>query len=489
MSNPANQGAAKPTKESLMLFDAQTTFLVSSKTAVFAVATCLCATGSFAKDLFALKSSRNVGDLARVTVALEVEGQLKLNPDGKKVITAPIKVDGKLCYDERILDVPGRSGANQQVCSVRHYQQAQADIHVGGGKDSPALGEDNRLIVAERSGTETTLFSPTGPLPREQLDLIDVPGNSLLATGLLPGEKVRLGHEWKHEGTVLAGLLGLEAVHQCDVKSRLTEVRQNSAKIELSGHVSGAVGGVASEIDVKAEYRFDLAKRRITWLAMAIKEKRSISHVSPGFDVNARLRMRVAPLDKSPQLTDEALADLPLRPDKGVQMLAFASRHGHFKLLHERRWHVISDIREVTVLRFVDRGELVAQCNISKLPDLPAGKQVPLETFQQDIHKTLGESFRQLVDASQTKTDAGLRILRVAATGSVADVPILWIYYLISNDQGRRVALVFTLESELAERFAAADQALVSSFQFARRPKASELDPSATEDVASESQD
>ena len=46
-------------------------------------------------------------------------------------------------------------------------------------------------------------------------------------------------------------------------------------------------------------------------------------------------------------------------------------------MLHDRRWHVTVDRPELTVLRLVDRGELIAQCNISPAPDAKPGNRHP----------------------------------------------------------------------------------------------------------------
>ena len=117
---------------------------------------------------------------------------------------------------------------------------------------------------------------------------------------LLPEKAVGIGQTWEHEGPVLAGLLGLEAVHQSDAKSTLVAVQEGIAKMELSGSVSGAVGGVAADVQIEANYSFDLAKKRITHLALSIREDRAIGHAAPGLDVTARVRMTVSPLRESP---------------------------------------------------------------------------------------------------------------------------------------------------------------------------------------------
>ena len=46
------------------------------------------------------------------------------------------------------------------------------------------------------------------------------------------------------------------------------------------------------------------------------------------------------------------------------------------------------------------------------------------------------------------------------------EIPIQWNYYHISNESGRQLALVFTFDARMAERFAAADRTIVSTFEF-----------------------
>ena len=450
----------------------------SGKMATVAVVLLLCLAeqGLGAEGGHLLKASSTSGDLVRVTVAIEVGGDLKLNDAGKKVSRLPLKVTGNLLYDEKVIEAGG--GTKGSVRTVRYYHQAEAEITIDKNENKSSLDDDSRLIVFESTAGREALFSPTGPLSREQLELVDVPGNSALVAGLLPDKRVKVGESWKHDTTTLARLLGLETVSKSGVKSSLREVAGGVAKLELSGKLSGAVGGVDTQLNLKAKYSFNLSRRRITWLAMSIGETRSIGHAAPGFEVVARLRMLISPLPEAGPLKDDALAGVPLRAKAGTALLAFESRAGGYQLLHDRRWRVISNQGNVTVMRLVDRGELVAQCNISRLPDLPAGKQVQLLELHQNIQKSLGKHFGQFVEASQAKTDAGLRVLRVVAEGVVSELPIRWTYYLFSNETGRRTAAVFTLEGRLIERFNEADQALVSGFQFLDRPQTDTEQPS-----------
>ena len=89
-----------------------------------------------------------------------------------------------------------------------------------------------------------------------------------------------------------------------------------------------------------------------------------------------------------------------------------------------------------------------------------------LQEFQGKIEKALGNNFGQLVDSTEATREGGLKILRVIAAGEVEQLPIQWTYYHVSDKSGHRAAFVFTLESKLAKRFAAADQSLVGNFHF-----------------------
>jgi hypothetical protein len=251
--------------------------------------------------------------------------------------------------------------------------------------------------------------------------------------------------------------------------------------VDLGGTVNGAVGGVESQIQVKAKCNFDLRRNQVTWFAASLREKRAISHAEPGFEVTARIRVAASPLDESPSLADRSLADLPLEADAAANLLAFHAEQSHFSLIHDRRWRTIVDRPGLCLFRMVDRGTLIAQCNVSELPDLETGKTFTLEAFQADVQRSLGQSFGQFVEAQQMTGEGGQQIFRLVVSGSSSEVPVQWTYYHLADNQGRRASLAFTLESKRLEQFAAADRVLVDSFQFTARS-----DPAKTEAAKTE---
>lgn len=126
----------------------------------------------------------------------------------------------------------------------------------------------------------------------------------------------------------------------------------------------------------------------------------------------------------------------------------------------DRNWQVVNEDGQVAVLRLVERGDMLAQCNATRLPALTAGKKLSLTEFQADVRKALGDNFRQFTAATELTSGADYHVLRVVAQGAVSDLPIEWRYYHVTDRSGRRAALAFTITQQFSERFGDHDQEL-----------------------------
>jgi hypothetical protein len=423
---------------------------------------------------YKLVEPSQMGRLSRYQIGIDVTGELKLNSQSSNILRLPLAVKGNFEFEEKLID--GHCLSDYRA--VRFYRQANAEIRIEGNLQKPRLEDDRRLIVVQATADGVTFFSPLGPLTRAQLDLIDVPCASGSGCGLLPEIAVNIGDTWNPKLKALARLLGIETITDTNIQSTLREIKNGIAVIEIEGRANGLVRGVATEIDVKCKCNYSLAAKQITWLAMAIKENRAISISEPGFEVTTRLGIAIGPLDRSQELDDAALAGLPLKSPPATTLLRFESAENAFQMLHERRWQLILDRADVTILRLIDGGDLIAQCNISKLPPLADGAGLQLKQFQDDIRRTLGNNFGHFVEASQFASENRLQVLRVVAAGTTSDLPIQWTYYHFSDSQGQRAALVFTLQASLIERFAAADENLISSFELTNRNSGSSVESS-----------
>jgi hypothetical protein len=410
-----------------------------------------------------LSVTQIAGAHQQVRVVLEIEGQLNLNPDGKEVTHLPVKGQADLSYVERTLSV---SQNPAHTTSIRHYAQAEAHLKMRDTELNHLLRDERKLIGVAGSSSRATLYSPLGPLTRDELELVEAPASGLALAALLPNRTLKVGADWKLDDDVVSRLLNLEAISQQSIVLTLDSVKEGVAISSIEGKVAGAVGGVSSDIEVKGKLNYDLRRRAVTWLALGYKESRAIGHAQPGYDISAKLRMVAAPCQSTSEVADKALTGLRTTGEDGQSLMEYSADSAGFGLAHDRRWHVMVDRHDLTVLRFVDRGDLIGQCNISPRPELGKAQQLTLEGFQQDVKQALGENFGQVVEAGQEAAEGGLTVQRVVVSGTAGDLPIQWTYYHLFNQAGRRAALVFTIEGSLIERFGQIDRELLSGFHF-----------------------
>jgi hypothetical protein len=419
------------------------------------------------RDPYTLESKRTRGSLDRVEVVLEVDGNLKF-PDtgvGSAEKKPPMKATANLSYEEKTQDFSARGG--EILRSMRYYDKADATIQVGDDQFRPTLRDQRRLIVNEIDGAKITLFNPSGMLTLDELDLIDFLGNSLVLDGLLPDKPVAMNDTWKHPDWLMATLCTLDAIGSNDAQSSLRLVSGGVANVEMSGRVEGIAGGLSTSIELKAKYRFDTKTGRITWFALVLKENRVPGPLGPGLDVVARLQIKVAPLDKAVHLTEEALRDVKTVAAPELTQLHYQSPHGGWELDHNRRWVLVQERKETTLLRLLDDGDYVGQSSISAGSDVAAGKEPTLAKFQEEIRQGLGASFGRFAGSQESKGEAGQKIYRVVVQGEPQQIPIQWIYYRLADRSGRQIIVAFTVKRDLLGRFAKADEELVGGLRFA----------------------
>lgn len=398
---------------------------------------------------------------AHVEIVLEAAGALKFK-EKEAVKSLPTAVTARLVYDEKRL-ADEADGTRQ---TLRRYRSVEPTIRVDQTSFQPKLRTERNLVVARTAEAQPELHSPLGPMTSDESELLQLPFQTLLIDDLLPGKTVKVGESWKHDDAVLCSLLNLDAVSQSDVSSTLGEATAEAARVEFKGVVQGALGGVAAEFDVVGRYKFDRTQDRITWLAVLLKEKRAIGHVEPGVEATTRLQMTLAPIAEPKDLSVAELRDVDLSPYPELLRLEHVSQAGGYRLDHERRWHVMTDSNEVLALRLVDRGELLAQCNIRHITIPDPSRQPSLTQFQADIRRSLDKNFGQFVRVGESGNSLGQTIFRAEAAGTVEELTIHWIYYLVLDPSGRQVVFAFTVEQPLLDRFEGADTALVSTVRF-----------------------
>lgn len=414
-----------------------------------------------------LTSRRGVGAIDRVEILLEVAGDLKLGegPGATTPVTHKMKTVAQLVYEEKTTAVAGPPG--RSIRAWRYYDRAEADIKVGQDAFTNRLRSTRRLVGAEVSQGKTVLFSPRGTLSRDELDLLDVLGNSLVLENLLPEGPVAVGDRWKVPPEAVGVLFGVEPLERCESQASLAELTEAWARIELSGELRGKTTGQPTAIRWKGRCRYDRLAGRVDWFALSLHEDRVPGLLGPGLDVLATLQVRIVPQAKPQHLTEEMVRDLPQGPTPALLRLGYVSADGGWQLEYDRRWMLIAEQGGMAVFRLADGGQYVAQCTIVAQGADGEGKAVSLAQFQDEIRQALGKNFGQFVRASQSPRPEGGLWYRVEVEGTVADLPVKWLYAMLQGGGGRRAVLAFVIEGAMVERFGQADQELIAAFRLA----------------------
>ncbi len=417
-----------------------------------------------------LRYQRPTDRVADVKVEYAAHGHLK-TPGDQKIETVDMDVVARFEFQDRHLAAfrDRSAGAETALHAARRYHRIDATLTIGDDRISPVLRDEQHLLgVTYRDGL-LQYVSPNGPLTRDELDLIRLPADRQILSLLLPENPVEVGSVWKPSATALATLLAIDTVGDSDVTSTLEGIERGFARVELAGVVHGALAGVATEIALKCRYYFYIDRGEFASLQLVTRERRAIGYVNPGVDVTARLKMRLDPHRAAAALADDQLQSLRKALELPNQTLVYHSPELGVVFEHGRDWYATAEDREAVVLRQLFRGELIAQCNVSRLPSVKKGKAITLTQFQKDIQKNLGDHFGSFVRANEKTNDRGDLIYRVEAEGTASNVPVQWIYYLLSDSGGRRVATVFTMEQDQVARFGAADEDWVRSLKFISR--------------------
>ena len=421
----------------------------------------------FAAEQIDLSPQSKPDGLTQVSVELEAGGSTVVRSDAAdKAQKAsdrrlPMNATARLRYAERSLPQGTRGAVGGTLLAARYYELAEATIKVDETTIAPRLADDRRLVIVESATPRPTLYSPNGPLKREQLDLLDVVGSSAVIDELLPTKPVADGESWATNQDAMVALLTLDSVAVCEVQSVLEEFNASFAKVRVAGVVHGTAEGAATEQEIRGVYLFDRRLRRITQFNLAVQEKRSIGGATPGLDAVAKLQIKVEPLDSCRELEGAKIAALARSGRDTALDLFYEAPTLGYNIAHDRQWFVTSEGREEVTLRRVDGTDVVAQCTVLALPPKSAGRQTTLEQFQKDVMYSLGKNGSELLRTRQWQNSHEHYCYEVVVRGRVEDMPVEWHYYLVARESGHRVSLAVTIEAPMVERVGAADRALV----------------------------
>jgi hypothetical protein len=399
-----------------------------------------------------------------VGMRLDVHGKVQTRGENNKTSDFPLNAGAAISYRERRLLGPGQDA--EALRSVRDYEQAQVDITVDEEKTAVRLPDGLRLAVAQGRASGLELFSLGGQLSAQELELITPPSDSLCFIALLPRTEVDIDEEWTPPNWVCQFLSRLEAVTKSELKCRLASVQNDVAKVTFTGHATGAVQGATSEVSLTGSFDYDLATKSISAADLVQTEQRGIGVVSVGLDVKAQVRILRKPAQVPRRLGEAAIVEAAnSEPPASAYLLRFESPW-NLGLLHSRQWHLFKQTEQVAILRLLDQGLFVAQCNLSPIPPAKPGEHTSAEVFENDIRQSLGAKLETIQAAEVIPTGDKRFMQRVVAEGAIGERKLTWIYYLLADPSGRQASLMFAVDSNQVEKLGQRDREFAQSIRF-----------------------
>ena len=447
----------------------------------------------------------------RVRIKLDVSGEL-LAPTGNDSppVREPVEMSARFDFAET---PPGKSAAKPDpaVGVCRAYRDATASMRVGDATTTATLAADARRILVARQGMMPMPYLADGFLSGEESDLLETPFDALLLDELLPKQPVSIGQAWAIAPDATAGLLAIDTVESGALEARLQEVSDGRAKVVFAGIIDGAADGVPTHVTVEGSFAVTATgapatgsdtstdtgvdtstdtstdtdpaagsppspyelQGSVSQLSAVIRERRQASHVAPGFEVEARLSVACSPLDAAADTTDSEVTgpdatESPSSRRRGAGMpgrVWYRESQGRFDLVHDTRWRRVEDGANGLVMRLLDRGALVGQCSITSLPQAGAASLPTGQAVQRDIERSLsGQVVRSDAVEESDRAD-GLRVVRVASSGTAGRLPFRWIHYVLAAPDGSRVSVTFMYEDSMAQRFGDVDRLLVEGLR------------------------
>jgi len=458
----------------------------------FLVGLCWMGTGpAFADERMELRESRSSGSCTQVRIELKAEGLFRpglssgaLTAEANMPKPLALDVKTRLVFAERMLDTetaPGsveakrRSGSGSAARpasgekAVRWVIQAAAAINGEVRPTASVLRPGLSLLVAGRAAAQGTVVvaSPAGPMTRAELELVQGLGDPLTLADFLPRQPVTKGGAWKLPESAVVSLTGYDTVKSSTMEATLEQLDEAAARIRLKGEVQGSALGGAGTITCEGFLNFDRKARLVDRLEVNRVESRQPGPVEAGLDVKSTLTVLRRPARLVPELNDAALANLALDTSPQRQLLQLVSPDGQYNLLHDRQWHTYWDDPKLIVLKRLDKGKVVAQCNLAAGPSAGKGRHQDLPQFRDDLRRSLKQRFVQFLGAGEVDGDpAGGFRYKVGVQGREGELGVLWNYYLIASPEGDQLLATFTLAEEDAVAFGAQDLEIIGSFQW-----------------------
>jgi hypothetical protein len=432
-----------------------------------------------ADETVTLRDSARVGESTKLLVGLKAEGLYRPGPPPGAPKSEPIKplklkVETRLEFIERVLATrpEGERGRASRV--VRKVSQAAAAINGEIRPTAAVLRPEVALLVAEPRAGGVVVSSPGGPLTRSELELVQGAADPLALGALLSDTPVKVGSSWKVGDDAARALSSYDTLIDNALTAKVESIDARSVKIHLEGNVRGSVLGAEGKMLFDGTLGVDRAAGRIDRLDLQRSEARKPGAVEAGLEVRSTLTVTRRAAEPAAQIADEVVSGLPTEPDPQREQLLLISPDGKYTLRHDRDWHTYWDDRRLTVLKRLDHGVVVAQCNLMNGPNAGKGRHQDLKQFRNDLRSALGPRFAAFLGEGEVDGDpAGGFRYKVGVQGREGELGVVWYYYLVASPDGDQLLATFTQAEGQVKAFGDQDLRLIGSLRWQDAPESS----------------
>jgi hypothetical protein len=415
-----------------------------------------------AADKYLLKEKWEAGEQCQTTLSLQFNGEMQMRSD-EKVLTLALGAQAEHRFPERVLSVDESCHPSRVA---RFYEQANATITVQGARSPRTLRPERRLQVAQRIKEQTVLYSPNGPLMRQELELTGDHLDVLMAPALLPEKEIAIGDTWEVGIPAVQALVGLDGIISHDVNGKLESVQGDVAQLSFAGDVEGISNGAEMKATVKASCSFHVKSQHITTLQWKQKEERQHGPISQHIKAESSTTMKRTFGAKSSELSDSVVNRLSAEPSATDLLLLYRDAKDRFEFLHERGWHLVGQTEQFTVMRLMERGELIGQVNIVPWPKDKPGQHISPEELQKLIELSANFTLDQVLQGGAAPAQKGNWAYRISAAGKSNETPMIQSFCAIAGPKGDQLLLIFATEASQAERLGDRDRAILATVTF-----------------------
>jgi hypothetical protein len=396
---------------------------------------------------------------------MKAEGHVRPNfRGGRDVEPLSLRVEQRLIALDR---VARSDSSGHPVRVLRRVVQAASAINGQVRPTASSLRPEVSLLVGEVREKTATAFSLGGPLTRQELELVEVPADPLVLPWILPEAQAKAGDHWKLPEIVARSLTSYDALAANSLEAKLESLDDAQARIRVTGDVRGAVLGAEGSITCSGLLTFDRKAGLIDRFELERNERRAAGPVEAGLELRSNVTLTRTREPQPADLSDAVAKDIPADASPDRDDLLLVAQSGRYTLRHDRAWHIFAEDTRQTVLKRLDRGSLVSQCNLTLGPNAGKGRHQDLAQFRDDIRRALGARFGRISSAGEVEgLDGGIFCYRVAVEGHEGEVGVVWYYYLVAWPDGDQLLVAFTLGQAQARQFGDEDLRLIGTIEW-----------------------